>query len=261
MTRDDLITLLETGLPALPMLRAAWLGGSDATGRADDRSDVDCVVVAATGEIEAAFAAIERLLESASPIAHRYRMPTPAWHGHEQAFYRLARTGPDALVDLLVQDVAAPPESRFLEPERHGTPRALFDREGILDAAPALDRPAHRARVAARLEDLRARVPIFAGFARKELARGRLIDAMQFYRGMLLIPLVELLRIRHCPDRFDFGLRYLERDLPPERCAAIERLSFAADAAALAARIEETEALVAVVLDELRTAPPDSRDP
>ena len=28
-------------------------------------------------------------------------------------------------------------------------------------------------------------------------------------------PLVELLRMRHCPVRWDFGMRYLDRDLPP----------------------------------------------
>jgi hypothetical protein len=27
-------------------------------------------------------------------------------------------------------------------------------------------------------------------------------------------PLVRLLRIRHCPERHDFGLRYLRTDLP-----------------------------------------------
>jgi len=31
-----------------------------------------------------------------------------------------------------------------------------------------------------------------------------------------LAPLIELMRIRHCPDRFDFGPRYLDRDLPAE---------------------------------------------
>jgi hypothetical protein len=31
---------------------------------------------------------------------------------------------------------------------------------------------------------------------------------------MLLQPLVEALRMRWCPERFSFGLRYLDRDLP-----------------------------------------------
>jgi hypothetical protein len=47
----------------------------------------------------------------------------------------------------------------------------------------------------------------------KELQRGGPIDALHFYQS-LLARVVELARMRHCPDRFDFGGRYLRRDLP-----------------------------------------------
>ncbi len=32
---------------------------------------------------------VERALESVSPIALRFEVPQPTWHGHYQAFYRL----------------------------------------------------------------------------------------------------------------------------------------------------------------------------
>jgi hypothetical protein len=39
-------------------------------------------------------------------------------------------------------------------------------------------------------------------------------------------PVVEILRMRYCPDRYDYGLRYLDRDLPADVGAEIERLVF-----------------------------------
>ena len=44
--------------------------------------------------------------------------------------------------------------------------------------------------------------------------RIRWFNAMASYLAYSIRPLVELLRMRHCPDRFDYGLRYLDRDLP-----------------------------------------------
>ena len=37
-------------------------------------------------------------------------------------------------------------------------------------------------------------------------------------------PLVRLLRIRHCPARHDFGLRYLRTDLPEGTAERVETL-------------------------------------
>ena len=38
---------------------------------------------------------------------------------------------------------------------------------------------------------------------------------MNAYWMATIKPLVELLRMRHSPVRWDFGMRYLDRDLPP----------------------------------------------
>ena len=50
------------------------------------------------------------------------------------------------------------------------------------------------------------------------------MEAHAFHVGYGVNPLVRLLRIKHCPARHDFGLRYLGTDLPPgyaERVAAL----------------------------------------
>ena len=67
----------------------------------------------------------------------------------------------------------------------------------------------------------------------RAIARGHVAEAMHWYMAFALRPLVDVLRMRHCPDRFDFGLRYLDRDLPPELRAELERLAYPGDPAAL----------------------------
>jgi hypothetical protein len=213
VTRQSLIEALAAGTRGRPGLRAAWLGGSDAFGREDALSDIDLCLVADDAQVEAAFGIVERAIETVSPISHRFRLPQPTWHGHEQAFYRLADAPPTLLVDLVVFAGSKP--NQFRERQRHGSPIVLFDPEGLA-ATTELDPAEHQKKIRDRLAVLRAQFPIFEAFVPKELDRGRPIDAMNFYHGLTLRPLVELLRIAHCPERFDYGLRYLSADLPPD---------------------------------------------
>lgn len=48
---------------------------------------------------------------------------------------------------------------------------------------------------------------LFQPLVVKDIARSRLIDAVSFYHGLTLRPLVTLLGLRHRPLRFDFGNR------------------------------------------------------
>ena len=72
----------------------------------------------------------------------------------------------------------------------------------------------------------------------KERLRGRAVDALMFYQSWTLRPLVEALRLLHCPQRRVFGLRYLVSDLPGEACAEVEALAFVRDLDDLAAKHE-----------------------
>ena len=109
-------------------MRAAWLGGSDATGRTDAYSDLDLLVVAEDDRVEDVFAAIEATLTARSPIEHRYRLPPPTWHGHEQAFYQLEKAGPFLLLDMVVMKLNS--EERYLELTNPSTrERAVLRRE------------------------------------------------------------------------------------------------------------------------------------
>jgi hypothetical protein len=59
MRREQVIEVLRGALLPLPHVNAAWLGGSDAFGRADELSDVDLQVDVDDGHVAATFGASE----------------------------------------------------------------------------------------------------------------------------------------------------------------------------------------------------------
>lgn len=253
LTRQQIIDTLHQVLRASPAVHAAWLGGSDATGRTDRYSDVDCQALVDDEAIEAVITAVTAALNALSPIDLQYRIPEPTWHGHAQIFYRLQDAPPWLLVDLAVLKMSSSPTNRFLEPERHGRQLVLFDDGGLVQPIP-FDRPAHEDALRARLVHLAARFDLFHIFVDKAIWRQDAADAISTYHAVTVRSLVELLRMRYCPDRYDFGLRYLDRDLPPEVRRQVESLLFCGSLAELADKQATAVVLFQATLNDLRQA-------
>ncbi|MBD3334559.1 MAG: nucleotidyltransferase domain-containing protein [Candidatus Eisenbacteria bacterium] len=223
VTRQQMIDALREGLEKEEWVLAAWLGGSDATGRTDELSDIDIQMVVPDERVQDTFELSHRILEALAPIELRHRFPEPTWHGHSQELLRLRDADPNHFIDLVVMRRSNP--ARLLGRERHGTPLELFDREGLLVPTP-LDWAAHRKKMEQRLAELRVRFPLLQPLVTRGVHRGQVVESAQAYQMLTLRPLIELLRMRHCPERFDFGPRYLDRDLPPEWQKALERLAY-----------------------------------
>ena len=66
-----------------------------------------------------------------------------------------------------------------------------------------------------------------------------------------LKPLAELLRMRYCPTRWDFGVRYLDRDLTPAVYAQFRDLVFVRDLGELEEHLARATAWGATLLREL----------
>ncbi len=241
-TRAELIAFFRKTLPEMEGARGAWLGGSDATGRADALSDIDLVVVAGDEDVRAVFDRIEAAVDAFAGVELKLELPRPTWHGHDQTFFRLRDTPPECFIDLVVMKQSAPEQTRFLEPERHGRAEVLFDLDGWIRPA-RFDPAAHTQKMRGRFELLKPRFALFQSLITKALARGNPAEAAYFYSGLCLTPLVEALRMLHCPERYDYGLRYLDRDLPTDARAAVERLCYFGTARDLAARHAEAVAL------------------
>ena len=130
--RQTIIDTLGEALKGADYVLAAALGGSDASGRTDEFSDIDLMTLVEDERVEDVFVLVREALESLSPVDLSFRLPEPAWHGFSQEFYRLANADPNHVVDFAAIKASTPPEKRFQEPERHGVAIVLFDRRGHL---------------------------------------------------------------------------------------------------------------------------------
>lgn len=246
--RATIIAALRAALEGDPAVRAAFLGGSDATGRTDLLSDIDLVVIVEPGAVERTFTTMHTALEALSPISHRWRLPEPTWHGHAQEFVALRAAAPEHFVDVVVEEPAG--GERFLDVDRHGTPLVLFDRAGVVTPTPE-DRAGLQSRIDARLATLRERFPLFQTLVSRAVRRGFVAEAAVAYQDHTYRPLIELLRIRHCPARFDYGARYLDRDLPAPLRAEVESLALPSSLAQIEEFRERAEMLFNATLTEL----------
>jgi hypothetical protein len=240
--REQIIEVLRRALDPLAPVNAAWLGGSDAFGRADELSDVDLQVDVDDGYVAATFGAIEASLAAASPIVARLVMPMPTWHGHAQRFYRLRDTSEFTAVDVVVFE-RSDPRRYYNQTERHGSPLVLFDRIGVVGPV-ALDRGELGETLAGAVAAIHDRLPFTLPLVAKELRRGDALAALSAYHSYVLRPLVTLYRVRHTPARHQFGVRYTRDDLPADVQATLRELSFVADLEDLAAKLPRARRLL-----------------
>jgi predicted nucleotidyltransferase len=229
LTRTQLIATLQRALARMDAVDAAWEGGSAAFGSEDELSDIDAVAVVADDAIAPTFVAVEAALAALSPVVLRY--DTPGTVGFAQKFYRLRDAGEFLVVDLVFIRRSDP--LLFREVELHGQGRTWFDRRGVL-ATTHLDAARDDEQARARIPVLAAAFAMFQHIISKEVRRGRAVDALIFYQSMTWRPLVEAVRLLHCPQRRVFGPRYLTRDLPPATCARLQALAYVRDLADLA---------------------------
>ena len=213
---------------------ACWEGGSAATGRLDQFSDIDLCIVAPLAQADALFVAVEAALSSATVIEHTWTVDPVPWPHMAQRFYLLRDAPPYFAVDCSV--VAAEGIDQFLERERHGEPVVYFDSTGGVHAT-SLDPAAHARRIARRRDQIAQFTPVYALLVRKELARGRPLEALGFYQ-VLVRALAELMGMRFRPARFDFGLRYVTTDFPAEAQAELAAAAFVAGAHDLPSRLD-----------------------
>lgn len=223
---DDWLTYLREQAESDPDVQVMWVGGSAATGGWDEWSDLDVEVLCTPGESVAVY---DRLLKQAwarFDVDHVWELPPATWPDGRQCFVNLQRRPgalqePTRIIDLHVSDLAD--EHRFLDVRRHGTPLVLADPHGQLvlqyDDQDALD-----AAIAGALEQARQRRATAEWLVNRAIARDQLPEATDLYLRFGLGVVVRLLRVRYCPWRHDFGLRYVRTDLPAEAADRVDAL-------------------------------------
>jgi hypothetical protein len=257
LDRKRIALALQAALEPLPAVASLWEAGSAAFGRADEYSDLDLVADVADGHEDEVFAVVEDTLAAlvraeepgcAQPILERKAIPQPAFHGMAQRFYKLAATSEWLLIDFCLRPLSKP--GHFGEVERHGTPIVYFDKTGAAQTT-RLDQAEWKGHLARRVEAMREQFAMFGNFAEKEVRRGRALDAIAMYHGLILRPLLELVRIKYSPERHDFGPRYAQFDLPAEVVSRMERLWYVRDMDDILGKQAEARAWAAELLGEL----------
>jgi predicted nucleotidyltransferase len=223
---DDWLAWLRSTGESDPDVRAVFVAGSAVTGGYDEHSDLDVEVLATPGQ---AVAAYRRLLVAARrdfEVHQVWELPEATYPDGRQAFLNLSpdagdMSRPTRIIDLHVSDLAD--QHRLVDERRHGTPYVIYDPEGLVGLRHDDEEAMSRARDEA-VEQAAQRRPTAQWLVNRAIARGDDVEANAFHFGYGVTPLVRLLRIRHCPARHDFGLRYLRTDLPPgyaDRVAAL----------------------------------------
>ncbi len=237
--RDDVLKGLREALEPLDHVQAMWEAGAVAFDRVDEWSDIDLQVAVDDESVEEVFTEVERALGGLSPIDIGYRLPEPTWHGHSQAFYRLAEASPFLMLDFVVMKASA--EDKFLQPEIHSRPRVYFDKTGVVKFG-EFDADSFAGALRDRVGELKTLFDLFSRvLVEKEANRGNDIEAIAFYQAYTVRPLVQALRILHDPTRHNFHTRYVHYDLPAGDVERLRRLSYVADAGELVAKRDEAE--------------------
>jgi len=218
--RERIINTLVGSLRDIESVLAVWEGGSTAMARSDHHSDIDLYIMVERGGIDEVMERVESSLGEMAGIEISYEPHGTHWPGVKQMFYRLSGVSPLLLIDMAVVENGAP--ESFLEVEKHGRARFLLSRIG--EELPHVDPLVLLEMVTDRLSNIRKRYELFSPFLRKEMEREHLIDAIDTYNRVHLTTLVQLLRIRYCPARCDFGTLRICQDIPDEECERLEPL-------------------------------------
>jgi hypothetical protein len=197
-------------------------------------SDIDLnFLVDDTVSVDLLYAAAEGALETVSPVTATHFVPPGR-------YYKLEAGGEFLLIDLCFYSIEA--ADHALEVERHGIACPLFDKAAWVRPKP-LHEDIQTMKRDHRFRELQTWFVISQSFVRKAVLRGQSVEAQASFSSYTLKPLAELLRMRHCPARWDFGMRYLDRDLPPALYDNFKDLVFVRDLNDLEGKLDKAPSL------------------
>jgi predicted nucleotidyltransferase len=209
-----------------PDLRCAWIGGSVATGGYDEWSDLDIEALCTPGTVNAVYERMVKGLREEFAPTSLWELPATSYPDGRQCFVTFdpapgALDAPTRLVDIVLWDTSK--EHQHLDVRRHGTPLVRFDPDGLL-VLEHDDETFMRSTMEETIDQIRQRRLVAEWLVNRAVERRQLPEAVSLYLRFALTPVVQLLRARDCPERHDFGLRYLHTDLHAEDAARIDAL-------------------------------------
>ncbi|MCL1845332.1 MAG: hypothetical protein FWF77_05470 [Defluviitaleaceae bacterium] len=220
--KNAIVKKLTDVLEPLPFVHAFWLEGADATGVADEFSDIDFWADVEDAHEEAAIEAVENALSELAEIDYKYIMR----HGHpkiRQRVYHLAGTSEYLLLDFCWQLHSRPREECvFCEDDTIETVKIIFDKSGVVQfSPPGEDAGKFAEENTARLEEAKYRRSQYVR-AEKYVRRGLYLEAHAYYFRYVFEPLVDLLRLIHTPAHSEYYLVHISRHIAQTDAARLE---------------------------------------
>ena len=217
--RSRIIAALTERLKREPDVRAVWLEGADAAGYVDEFSDIDLCCSVEASLLENVGALAQSALETIGPVDMVNRLSGPDFQRH--TVFHLAGSSPFLLIDFVAYQAGR--GSKFIAGDEIEQPLVVFDRGGVVvycspeEAKARQDRPG-------RLRELRESVAQVSRLE-KYLARGNFLEAFGYYHKWLLMPLIEVLRMKYTPLHPDYYIVHISRHLPADVLAQLEDLA------------------------------------
>lgn len=211
---------LCAALQPLPFIHAFWLEGADATGTADEYSDLDYWVDCDDEQEEQAVAAVEAALSGLAKIDYKYvcRHPHPKIR---QRIYHLAGTGEYLMIDFCWQLHSRPKEEyAYYEGDLVEGAKVIFDKSDVVRYR-KMDLEAFAERNQACLEEACYRRTQYCR-AMKYIRRGQYLEAYAYYNRYILEPLIDLLRLLYTPAYADYYLVHISRHIPDRERERLE---------------------------------------
>lgn len=223
---DDVLAWLRRTAAADPDVLTVWVGGSAATGGYDEWSDLDIDMLVTAGTHHDVCTRLLGAVRAELVVDHVWEVPRELWPDGAQFFAMLQRRPglleePTRIIDLHLSSISE--EHQHLDVRRHGTPIVVHDPAGLLTLRHDDEGAMARARAVAE-EQVRQRRALGQWLVNRAIARGHGAEAVATYLRFALEPLVRMLRHEHCPWRHDYGLRYLDTDLPADVTERVESL-------------------------------------
>ncbi len=223
---DDVLAWVSDRAEHDPDLLCGWIGGSAATGGYDEHSDLDINLLAAPGTFVRVYDDLVASLVSTFEPTSLWQLPAATYADGRQCFATFddapgSLAAPTRLVDIVVYELSD--EHRHVDVRRHGTPLVCFDPHDLLVERHDDEDGLRRGRDET-VSQVRQRRLVGEWLVNRAIVRRHLPEAVSLYLRFALTPVVQLLRVRDCPERHDYLLRYLHTDLDAADVARIDTL-------------------------------------
>lgn len=249
LERDYILEVLKNDIKQIQWVNAMWECGASSFDRIDEWSDIDIILDVEDEKILEVFKVIDEIVEKISPVERSYGCPQNMSSGAYQKVYKLKDQSEFLLIEICA--VKNSSNQKFLVEKIHGKTKVHFDKENITSSN-FLDEDELSQKLKSRIYELGNIFNIYQNLPKKEMNRGNSIEALAFYRSFSLYPLVEMLRIKYDPYRYDFKTRYLYYNFPKDIVEKLEKLFFISDLNELKEKHEICISWFNSIFDELK---------